>query len=102
MPLDAIQQEIGRALGYEPLTADTAAQPYPVETVLPSSQVRPATEDDDADPGWPMISWKGDWYPAPTMDQVETWTFDSVCESPDEDVVEPDDKSSWLSILGLI
>jgi hypothetical protein len=36
------------------------------------------------------------------MEDVEEWTFDSVCFTPDEDEVEPDDPKSWLSILGMI
>lgn len=102
MPLAPEQAAIGRALGYEPLEACAATEAYPVDTCLPSSSLRPAAEADEAEPGWPMILWQGSWYPAPTMDQVETWVFDSVVETPDERDVEPDDPDSWLSVLGLI
>lgn len=97
------QQLIAHAVGYTPLTGDDAEQPYPVETVLPADRIRPATDGDEAPfPGWPMVRWHGGWYPAPAMDDVETWVFDSTCPTPDGSDVEPDAPESWLSILGMI
>lgn len=45
--------------------------------------------------------------PTPSMDQLEEWVFDSVCEATDGCDVEPDGKCphghpSWLLALGLI
>ena len=51
-------------------------------------------------PDW--IIWKGDQYETPSMEQLQEWVFDSVCETPDGDTVEPDHPDSWLSLLGLI
>ena len=42
------------------------------------------------------------WWPVPTMDDVQRWTLDSVCETPDGRMVEPDAPDSWLSLLGLV
>ena len=50
----------------------------------------------------PYVLWKGEIYDVPCFEQLEYWVFDSVCETPDEDRVEPDHPDSWLSILGLI
>ena len=102
MSLSPVQAAIGRALGYEPCDSAMAAEVYPVHSSLPAKDIRPATEADEAEAGWPMVRWQGEWYPAPTMEQVETWVFDSVVETPDERDVEPDDPDSWLSVLGLI
>jgi len=93
MALLPIQQEIGKALGYEPLTNEEGQEP--ADTSLCFHEV----EDRG---GWPHILWKGNWYPVPTFEEVEEWVFDSVCFTPDEDEVEPDAPESWLSILGLI
>ena len=43
----------------------------------------------------------------PTLEECQEWTFDSVCETPSGDTVEPDGWSadgepSWLLILGLL
>ena len=35
-------------------------------------------------------------------EDIEEWTFDSVCFTPGDDEVEPDHPDSWLSLLGLI
>jgi hypothetical protein len=48
------------------------------------------------------ISWKGKAYQVPSMDEINEWVLDSVCETPDGDCVEPDHPDSWLSLLGLI
>ena len=48
------------------------------------------------------ITWRGDVYEVPSMAELESMVFDSVCETPDGETVEPDHPDSWLSILGLI
>ncbi len=50
---------------------------------------------------WEM-HWLGKWHPLPTMEELEHWTLDSVCERPDGAIVEPDHPESWLSLLRLI
>jgi hypothetical protein len=48
------------------------------------------------------LTWHGQDYPVPEMDQLEAWVLDSVCETPEGDIVEPDHPDSWLSLLRLI
>ena len=48
------------------------------------------------------IKWRGEEYEIPGMAELEQWVYDSVCETPDGDTVEPDHPDSWLSLLGLI
>jgi hypothetical protein len=48
------------------------------------------------------IHWRGKWWRLPTDTELEVWTFDSVCETPDGRIVEPDHPDSWLRILGLV
>ena len=50
----------------------------------------------------PEIMWRGDWWPAPTDADLDRWTLDSVCESPDGRTVEPDAPDSWLRLLRLV
>ena len=49
-----------------------------------------------------LVKWRGSHYPEPTLDQLEEWTWDSVCETPDGETVEPDHPDSWLCLMGLI
>ncbi len=42
------------------------------------------------------------WYEIPSFEDIETWSFDSVCPTPDESEVEPDHPDSWLRLLGMI
>ena len=48
------------------------------------------------------ITWNGCQYDVPGMAELEAMVFDSVCETPAGDTVEPDHPDSWLSLLGLI
>ncbi|MBK6744573.1 MAG: hypothetical protein IPG66_17065 [Hydrogenophilales bacterium] len=48
------------------------------------------------------ITWRGQEYDVPSMEQIGEWIFDSVCETPEGDCVEPDHPDSWLSLLGLM
>lgn len=53
--------------------------------------------------GYPKtIEFNGQTYETPSMDELQEWVFDSVCETPEGDEVEPDAPDSWLSLLGLI
>jgi hypothetical protein len=38
----------------------------------------------------------------PTMAELEHWTLDSVCETPDGRTVEPDAPDAWLRLLALV
>lgn len=48
------------------------------------------------------LRWRSKWWPVPAMEEVQRWTFDSDCENPAGDVVEPDADDSWLRLLGLV
>ena len=52
--------------------------------------------------GAASIRWRGKWWPAPTDAELDAWTMDSCCETPDGRTVEPDAPDSWLRILGLV
>lgn len=53
--------------------------------------------------GFPKtIEFRGEIYSTPDMEDLETWVFDSLCETPDGRTVEPDHPDSWLMLLGLI
>ena len=54
------------------------------------SHIRYHTED-----GW-------EWIETPTVDQLEDWVSDSVCETPTGEMVEPDHPKSWLCNLGIM
>ena len=49
-----------------------------------------------------MIEGKLTWVPVPSIDALMEWTVDSVCPTPDDREVEPDDPDSWLRLLGLV
>ena len=48
------------------------------------------------------ITWRGQEYDVPSFAQIDEWVCDSVCETPDGDMVEPDHPDSWLSLLGIM
>lgn len=56
------------------------------------------------DPMMPELRlwFRGAWHPVPSIAQFMEWTLDSICPNPDGDSVEPDDPTSWLSLVGLI
>jgi hypothetical protein len=93
MSLSLEQLLIADLMGYKPMTQEESAEP--ADTSLCNRKV---TIQD----GWPHITWKGELVPVPTMEELEEWTFDSVCPTPGEDDVEPDHDHSWLRILGMI
>ena len=48
------------------------------------------------------IVWRGKVCDVPSLDELEEWAYDSGCETPDGDWVEPDHPDSWLRILRII
>lgn len=48
------------------------------------------------------MRWNSKWWEIPTMDEVQRWTLDSVCETPAGDIIEPDADGSWLRLLNLV
>lgn len=90
-----VSAAVAAAMGAPTLTADEESEAYPVVDILPADCVK--TED-----GWPMVRWRGKWWPAPTVGDVHGWCLDSVAETPDGRYLEPDNPESWPRILGLI
>ena len=62
----------------------------------------------ERDDGFPeYITWNGEDYETPDLEQIRRWVFDSVCETLDGQQIEPDGKAfngcpSWLLALGLV
>ena len=48
------------------------------------------------------LRWGGEWVLIPSLAEFQEWTMDSVCPTPDGDMVEPDAPNSWLSLVGLV
>lgn len=46
--------------------------------------------------------YKGEWYETPSLEELENWLYDGVCETPDGDAVEPDHPRGWIRLIGLI
>jgi len=110
--LHPVTQEIAQSFGYVPLSEEESAEQFQAEVNYDSK--------DGGEPrngsvyrnkrGILRCYWKpkyGDktlegWYDIPTNEEIEEWSFDSVCFTPGEDEVEPDHPDSWLRILGMI
>jgi hypothetical protein len=118
MALTTEQQLIAQVVGYEPLTGDEAELQFepevnydPKEGGLPKSgdiyrskrgpyryYWKPAGGNYTAEEKFELTGW----YDIPLLEDLEEWTFDSVCFTPGEDEVEPDHPDSWLRLLYLI
>ena len=115
--LNPIQENIASIVGYAPLTQEEAEVQYPAEVNFTADSksvpFNGAVRKDKH--GVLQLYWMPQsksfaeeydslvgWYCVPTMEEVEEWTFDSVCFTPGEDEVEPDHPDSWLSLLGLL
>jgi hypothetical protein len=101
LPDHPTPSDVGRAIAaavdatYAPPTQAEAAEQFPAGETVPANRLRTCD-------GILQLRWRGQWWDVPTVGEVEAWTFDSVCESPTGDSVEPDHPESWLSILGII
>lgn len=113
MSLQPEQLFIAEAIGYEPCTPDEASEQFQADiTYIPGETKRKLRSGDiKADKqGVFWCYWKPEsdeedlegWYEVPSNEDIEEWTFDSVCFTPGDDEVEPDHPDSWLSLLGLI
>ena len=60
------------------------------------------------DDGFPSyITWNGEDFDTPSLEEIRRWVFDSICETLDGQRIEPDGHGpngcpSWLIALGLI
>ena len=52
--------------------------------------------------GSKRMQWRRQYWPLPTDAELQQWTCDSVCETPDGRSVEPDHPDSWLRLLGFV
>ena len=53
------------------------------------------------------VVWNGEQYETPDFEQIREWVYDSLCETLEGDIIEPDGHCpngcpSWLIALGLI
>jgi hypothetical protein len=102
---EEVETAVRRAMGYSPAEEPEASEPFPVADTLPADRVRLG----DSWPGmpcppegWPQVSWRGQWWPAPTVSEMEDYCLGSTAETPDGRTVEPDHPDSWPRLLGLI
>jgi hypothetical protein len=119
MALLPVQHEIAKVIGYEPLTEDEGSAQYPADVDYqdaPKGAIPctgnvyrnkkgilycywiPAGGNYSSEDKEALIGW----YPVPDLEDIEEWTFDSVCPTPAGDGVEADHPDSWMSILGII
>ena len=122
MALTTEQQLIAQVVGYEPLTANEAELQFEPEVNYDFERARFKNEIPKPgsiyrnNEGIYRYYWKPSggnytkeektqlegWYDIPCLEDLEEWTFDSVCFTPGEDEVEPDHPDSWLWLLYLI
>jgi hypothetical protein len=110
--LHPITQEIAAAFDYVPFSEEEGQQQFQAEVNWDSETSGvPSTGSVYRNKrGILRCYWRpvdGDqelegWYDIPTNEEIEEWSFDSICFTPGEDEVEPDSPDSWLRILGLI
>ena len=122
MALLPVQHEIAKVIGYEPLTEEEGSAQYPADVdyqdapkgAIPCTGNVYRNKKGILRCYWIPTSGKNGqyttqeseeltgWYDVPTLEDIEEYTFDSVCFTPAGDEVEPDAPDSWLSILGII
>jgi len=111
-------QAIAETFGYVPFDAEEGALQFQADITYDPSKFDADNEDTHPVTGSVYRNkegiyrcyWKPEcseaelegWYDIPTNEDIEEWSFDSVCFTPGDDEVEPDHPDSWLSILGLI
>jgi len=106
-------QAIAETFGYIPFSEEEGSEQFQADITYVSGETKrePRTGDVKADKNNTLWAyWKPryaeedleGWYEIPSNEDIEEWSFDSVCFTPGDDEVEPDHPDSWLSILGLI
>jgi hypothetical protein len=119
MALHPVTQEIAATFGYQPFDEEEGQQQYQAECDFqnaPKGAIPctgnvyrnkegvlrcywiPAGDNYSAEEKDELTGW----YDIPTNEDIEEYSFDSVCYTPGGDEVEPDHPDSWLRILGLI
>lgn len=70
--------------------------------VIMTGDIKSTRPKGSAGPFTLSLFWRGSWVPVPTIAEFQEWTMDSVCPTPDGEIVEPDAPGSWLSLVGLV
>lgn len=101
LPDNPTARDVAAAItGIPSIPASDAAEPLP-QSEIPAT-VRGTMGEQHGRP-WPMVKWHGRSWFVPTMGQLEGWIVgDETCSKPNGADCDPDDRDSWLSILGLI
>jgi len=122
MALHPVTQQIAESFGYTPFTEEEGAQQFQAEINFDPKGIKlgdlstyPVNSSVYRDKhGVLQLYWRPQcldetesealqgWYEIPSNEDIEEWSFDSVCFTPGDDEVEPDHPDSWLSLLGLI
>lgn len=72
-----------------------AAEQFPAREVIAADRLRDGVDGLE-------MAWRGQWWPVPTLGEVEGWALDSLAETPDGRTVEPDHPESWPHLLGVV
>jgi hypothetical protein len=109
-----IESAVRRAMGYQPVPEDEAAEQYPAAITRQTTgagAIRRNGDSGDLEFWWlprggnyPFADATAlaGWYPVPAMADIEHWCLGSVAETPCGDSVEPDHPDSWPRLLGLV
>ena len=111
--LHPITQEIAGTFGYIPFSEEEGSEQFQADiTYVPGKCKRlPKNGDikqDSSGTYWCYWKPKYDeedlegWYEVPSNEDIEEWSFDSICFTPGDEEVEPDHPDSWLRLLSMI
>ena len=81
--------------GYAAPDDSEAAEQFPARETVAADRLRDGVDGLE-------MSWRGQWWPVPTLGEVEAWALDSLAETPDGRTVEPDHPESWPHLLGVV
>lgn len=95
LPDNFTSKDVAKAMGFNTVDDEDTDKQFPAEEIINKEKLI------DGNDGVKMF-WRGKYWLVPTMGEIEEWIYDSVCETPDGRMVEPDHPESWLSILQLI
>lgn len=90
-----VSAAVARAMGHTFASDSEAAEQFPAREVIAADRLRDGVD------GLELL-WRGQWWPVPTLGEVEGWALDSLAETPDGRTVEPDHPESWPHLLGVV
>jgi hypothetical protein len=111
--LHPIIQEIAETFGYIPFTEEEGSEQFQATITYIQGETKRTPKSGDVKQdsnGTYWCYWKPKydeedlegWYEVPSNEDIEEWSFDSICCTPGEDEVEPDHPDSWLRLLSMI